>query len=522
MWRQGRRLTGTSTHGLRQTDVVTNLSKGANVPVTASAVRAVVGWSGGPGVPDIDASALLLTASGKVRSDADFVFYNQPRHISGAVQYPGKQGTADALEVNLAGVEADIERIALCASADGGTFGQVPGLHLRVLDAAGGFEIARFDIAAGPETAMLCGELYRRAGSWKFRAVGQGWSSGLAGLATDFGITVDEAPPQPIPTAPQPTPHMPPGQFAPPPPVGQFPPSAPQGQFPPPAPAGQYPPPPAGQFAPPPPAVHPAPPSPGGPGIRMTKGEERLPIDMRKRLSLRKEQVAVNLAKRGMQGLTARVVLVLDASGSMTQLYKKRVVHRVVERMAAVAAQLDDNGSMQAWTFATEAARLPDLNIGELPQWLELHVRVGEMGIFGRRRPPQLHPGQVDMRAIGFANDEPKAIAQVRDYVRWEPLPMPTLVLFFSDGGVHKNREIERELRAAVEEPIFWQFIGLGQRGGYGVLEQLDTMGGRRVDNVGFFAVDDIDKISDAELYDRLLAEFPFWITAAARAGILR
>ncbi|WP_040807962.1 VWA domain-containing protein [Nocardia concava] len=517
---------------------MTNLSKGANVPVSASAVRAVVGWSGGAGVPDIDASALLLTASGKVRSDADFVFYNQPRHISGAVQYPGKQGTADAVEVNLAGVEADIERIALCASADGGTFGQVPGLHLRLLDAAGGSEIARFDIAAGPETAMLCGELYRRAGTWKFRAVGQGWSSGLAGLATDFGITVDEAPPQPIPTAPQPTPQMPPGQypapgqfappspggFAPPPPVGQYPPPVPSGQFPPPAPAGQYPPPP-GQFAPAPPAGHPAPPappSPGGPGIRLTKGEERLPIDMRKRLSLRKEQVAVNLAKRGMQGLTARVVLVLDASGSMTQLYKKRVVHRVVERMAAVAAQLDDNGSMQAWTFATEAARLPDLNIGELPQWLELHVRVGEMGLFGRRRPPQLHPGQVDMRAIGFSNDEPKAIAQVRDYVRREPLPMPTLVLFFSDGGVHRNREIEHELRSAVEEPIFWQFIGLGQRGGYGVLEQLDTMGGRRVDNVGFFAVDDIDKISDAELYDRLLAEFPSWITAAARAGILR
>lgn len=446
-----------------------NLSKGANVPVAAAAVRAVLAWSGGPGVPGIDASALLLTASGKVRSDADFVFYNQPGHPSGAVRHAGKQGTADAVDVNLAGLEADIDRVALCASADGGTFGQVPGLHLLLLDAASGAQLARFDIAAGPETAMLGGELYRRGGAWKFRAVGQGWASGLAGLATDFGITVDDAPAAPPAT------HAPaPGQ------------------------------------------------QPSGAGnIRLTKGEERLPIDMRKRLSLRKEQVAVSLAKQGAQGLTARVILVLDASGSMTMLYEKGVIHRVVERMAAVAAQLDENGSMQAWTFASNPARLPDLTIAELPQWMQLHVRCGQLKLLpGRAR--NLQPGQVDMRQVGIQNEEQKVIQEVRGYVHATPQRSATLVLFFSDGGVYKNREIEQQLRAAVEEPIFWQFIGLGSRNGYGVLEQLDTMAGRRVDNVGFFAVDDIDTVSDAELYDRLLSEFPSYVRAAGQAGILR
>lgn len=460
----------------------TSLTKGANLAVDSPAVRVELVWSTGPGVPEVDASALLLTPAGRVRDDADFVFYNQPRHASGAVRHTGKQGgsdagagvTTDAVEVDLRSVEPAVERIVLCASADGGTFGQVPRLSLCLLDAGSRTELARFDMAAGTETALVGGELYRRQGQWKFRAVGQGYASGLAGLATDFGITVDDAPPAasaPLsptaPTAPRPSS---------------------------------------------------APPGPAGP--RLTKGEERLPVDMRKRLSLRKEQVAVSLRKHGAADVTARVVLVLDASGSMSFLYSKGVVTDVVERMAAVAAQLDDDGEMQAWTFASNPARLPDLRLGELPEWLRLHVRVGEISLFRRGRKKGLHPDQVDMRAVGIQNEEQKVIAEVRAYVRDNPASAPTLVLFFSDGGVYRNAEIERELREAVEEPVFWQFVGLG-RSEYGVLERFDTLPDRRVDNVGFFAVDDISTVPDAELYDRLLSEFPSWITAAGRAGIL-
>ncbi|WP_329380310.1 VWA domain-containing protein [Streptomyces sp. NBC_01716] len=459
---------------------MTTLSKGANLPITVPAVRAVLSWSAGPGVPDVDASALLLTPAGQVRSDGDFVFYNQPRHASDAVRHLGKQPGADSVEVNLAGLEPGIDRVALCASADGGTFGQVPGLRLLVLDVASGRELARFDMAAGTETAYVSGELYRRAGGWKFRAVGQGYASGLAGLATDFGITVD-AEPEPAPVA------------------------APV-RAPAPAPA--------------PARVQPAP--AGRPAARLTKGEERLPVDMRKRLSLRKEQVAVSLDKHGVTGVVARVILVLDASGSMSALYSRGVVKNVAERMAAVAAQLDDDGEMQAWTFATNPARLPDLVIGDLPEWLNLHVRVGQMSLFGRKKPPKgLVAGQVDMRAVGFQNEEQKVIAEVRAYVGANPVPAPTLVLFFSDGGVYRDSEIEQQLRAAVEEPIFWQFVGLG-RANYGVLQRFDTMAGRRVDNVGFFAVDDIESVSDPELYDRLLSEFPSWLREARQAGILR
>ncbi|MFI8088979.1 VWA domain-containing protein [Streptomyces sp. NPDC086080] len=457
-----------------------SMSKGSNLPVDASVVRAELAWEAGAGVPDVDASALLLTESGRVRDDRDFVFYNQPRHTSGAVRHLGKQrgsGTAtDTVEVDLGAVEPAVDRIALCASADGGTFGQVPGLMLRLLDAGTGAEVARFVMAAGSETAFIGGELYRRQGAWKFRAVGQGYAAGLAGLATDFGITVDDPAPAAAPVA---------------------------------APAAP----------PPPPAPSPTTPAPMA-APRLTKGEERLPVDMRKRLSLRKEQVAVSLRKHGASGVTARVILVLDASGSMSFLYSKGIVADVVERMAAVAAQLDDDGEMQAWTFASNPARLPDLRLGELPEWLRLHVRVGEVGLFRRGRKKGLEPSQVDMRDVGIQNEEQKVIAEVRAFVRAHPASAPTLVLFFSDGGVYRNKEIERELHEAVEEPVFWQFVGLG-KSNYGVLERLDTLPGRRVDNVGFFAVDDISTVPDPELYDRLLSEFPLWITAAGRAGIL-
>ncbi len=472
------------------------MSKGANLPVDSPAVRAELSWSEGPGRPDVDASALLLTSAGRVRDDGDFVFYNQPRHASGAVTHLGKQRAGgvmtDTVQVDLGALESAVTRVVLGASADGGTFGQVAGLTLRLLGPDGRSELARFEMRAETETAFICGELYLREGRWKFRAVGQGYASGLAGLATDFGITVDEEPADAGATSPPPS-----SATASPTPMPATAPSPPQS---PPQPTSAAPP----------------------PGPRLIKGEERLPVDMRKRLSLRKEQVAVSLSKRGAAGVRARVVLVLDASGSMAFLYSRGVVADVVERMAAVAAQLDDDGEMQAWTFASNPARLPDLRLAELPEWLRLHVRVGEISLFRRGKKPRkgLEAGQVDMRAVGIQNEEQKAIAEVRAYVRENPTSLPTLVLFFSDGGVYRDAAIEQELRAAVEEPVFWQFVGLG-RSHYGVLERFDTLPGRRVDNVGFFAVDDISSVPDQELYDRLLSEFPSWITAAGHAGIL-
>ncbi|MYR55886.1 TerD family protein, partial [Streptomyces sp. SID625] len=175
--------------------------KGSNVPVEAATVRAVVRWTPGQGVPDVDASALLLGLGGRVRSDEDFVFYNQPRHPSGTVWRLGKrrvaEGLTDTVQAELTGVEPEIGRILLVASADGVAFDRVRALSILLYDAAAGDgePLASFDIRpeTGQETALICGELYRRGEGWKFRALGEGYSNGLKGLATDFGISVDEA-----------------------------------------------------------------------------------------------------------------------------------------------------------------------------------------------------------------------------------------------------------------------------------------------------------------------------------------
>jgi stress response protein SCP2 len=254
---------------------MTSMAKGANVAIESPSVRAVLAWTSGPGVPDVDASALLLQENGRVSSDDDFVFYNQPQHSSGAVRYTGKSGSADTLEVALAQLPANIDRVVFAASADGGTFGQVPGLQLQLSDLASGTPIAQFAMTAADETAFVSGELYRRSGAWKFRAVGQGYTTGLAGLATDFGISVDE-PPVPPPPAPVLAPVPPPPAQAPTPAATPPPPTAGYATAPtptpPPPPPGYVPP---AAVPPPPPSAAPAVPPPAG-VVNLDKGRVSL------------------------------------------------------------------------------------------------------------------------------------------------------------------------------------------------------------------------------------------------------
>ncbi|WJV49040.1 TerD family protein [Streptomyces flavofungini] len=189
------------------------MSKGSNIPLEATAVRAVLRWTPRQGAPDVDASALLLGPGGRVRSDEDFVFYNQPRHPSGKVWRLGKkrvaEGLTDTVQTDLAGLDPAVGQVLLVASADDVPFEHVHALRILLYDAAPAAAdaepLAYFDITpeTGAETALICGELYRRGEGWKFRALGEGYSNGLVGLATDFGISVDEseAVPEPTPDA---------------------------------------------------------------------------------------------------------------------------------------------------------------------------------------------------------------------------------------------------------------------------------------------------------------------------------
>ncbi|MEV0244414.1 TerD family protein [Streptomyces sp. NPDC050674] len=178
------------------------MTMGANVSLTdlsenvGSAIVSL-GWSSPTGEGDADVSVLLLDGRGKVRSDADFYFYNNPVAADGSVQLLGKEptgdGSEDRISFDLTAVPAEVERIVVAASRyEGARFGELDDLKVTLAD-AGGESLLRFVIEdAGQVSAIIFGELYRRGEEWKFRAVGQGYESGLAGLATDFGVDIED------------------------------------------------------------------------------------------------------------------------------------------------------------------------------------------------------------------------------------------------------------------------------------------------------------------------------------------
>jgi len=191
--------------------VVVNLTKGGNISLTKEApgLRSVtvgLGWDARTtdGQPfDLDASAIGCAADGKVASDQHFVFFNNLRSPDGVIQHSGDNVTGEGagddeqLVVDLAGAPAELDRVVFPVSiyeaeTRGQNFGQVRNAYIRVVNKADNSEIARYDLSedASTETAMVFGELYRSGSDWKFRAVGQGYSAGLAGIARDFGVNL--------------------------------------------------------------------------------------------------------------------------------------------------------------------------------------------------------------------------------------------------------------------------------------------------------------------------------------------
>ncbi len=188
-----------------------SLQKGGNVNLSKEApgmkkMLVGLGWSmrstDGDAF-DLDGSVFLLGAGGKVRSDADFVFYNQNKSSDGSVVHSGDnrtgegEGDDESITVELDKVPADVEKIAVCvtihdAEAKRQNFGMVASAYVRCVDAVSNVEVARYDLSedASVEAAMIFGEIYRHNGEWKFKAIGQGFQGGLGPMAKNFGVNV--------------------------------------------------------------------------------------------------------------------------------------------------------------------------------------------------------------------------------------------------------------------------------------------------------------------------------------------
>jgi len=188
-----------------------SLSKGGNVSLskTDPSLKNVIvglGWDARPteGADfDLDASAFMVKEDGKVRSDSDFIFYNQTKSTCGSVEHTGDNRTGagdgddEAVVVLLDKVPVDVQRVVFCVTIHDAdmrkqNFGQVNHAYVRVVNKDSNNEVARYDLSedASIETAMIFGEIYRHSGEWKFKAVGQGYAGGLAALAKQYGINV--------------------------------------------------------------------------------------------------------------------------------------------------------------------------------------------------------------------------------------------------------------------------------------------------------------------------------------------
>ena len=205
------------------------------------------------------------------------------------------------------------------------------------------------------------------------------------------------------------------------------------------------------------------------------------------------------LKKKNLETTVARVGLVLDISGSMVPRFKNGTVQSIVNKTLPLAVQFDDDGELDFWFYGTTARKMDSVNLKNyttaVPEdWKHL------------------------MLDLGGRNNEPIVMRMVVD--EYKDTKIPAYVLFITDGGVNQKKEIQNIITEASHLPIFWQFVGVGGKN-YGILEKLDTMTGRYVDNAGFFALDDFKKVSNEELYARLLEEFPSWLEEIKKKGMI-
>ncbi|GKS15087.1 tellurium resistance protein TerF [Paenibacillus chitinolyticus] len=452
------------------------LITGSNSPINKIAVvDIIVQWSQSPS--DLDVSCFMVNTKGKVPSDDYFIFYNQaadPKHI---VKFEPLDAKSVKFTIKLeALLSGEIEKCVFAATLDGpGTFADVQGCRItvRMNDA----EIV-YEIKDGKaETSLVLAELYRHQGWFKLRSIGRGFNGGLKPLAEAHGVNVDEEQEEGSTTDPTATA------------VGQAK-SAVKPQQPVEAisavaqtAASQ-----ATQQAP----------------LQFSPISTSLPVNLSK-IDLLKAKVKISLAKKNIELGKARVAVVFDASGSMSSLYSKGTVQRAFEKTLAVAACMDDDGLMDVWFFGSKSKRFPSVTESEYENYVRNNYPAPK--IFG---------------GLGIGNNEPVVMEDViKKYTKEEPNDqIPTYIIFFSDGGIYETAKISKLLKESSNKPIFWQFVGLGDAN-FGVLEELDDLQGRYVDNADFFALSDLDTVSDEDLYDRLFNEFPGWIMQVKEKGII-
>jgi stress response protein SCP2 len=424
-----------------------------------------------------DFSCFGVDAGEKLSDDRYFVFYNQKNSPNNEIVMQGD----NRFTVDLAKLPATLKKLVFVITIDGaGTLSQLSSGHFQL--AANGSPVAKFSFAGADfssEKAIIAAEIYLKD-VWRLAAVGQGFAGGLDALLKHFGgeATEETAPPA--------------------------------------APASV----PSAAVAPS--AVAPA----SAPGVNLKKIalEKKMEQQAPQLVSLAKK-ATISLEKAGLAQHTAKVALCLDISASMSALYQSGKIQKFAEKVLALGTRFDDDGAIDIFLFGANAHEAGEMNLDNFSTF------IAQM-----QRQYRLEAG----------TDYAKAMAQIRAHyfgssgARSSPLTqkVPVYVMFLTDGQTFDANATRRQIEWSSYEPLFWQFMGIGKsrkdvaakKGGFwaralasdfSFLEELDTMGGRYVDNANFFSVEDPEIVPDEELYDLLMAEYPGWVKGAPAKSLL-
>lgn len=248
--------------------------------------------------------------------------------------------------------------------------------------------------------------------------------------------------------------------------------------------------------------------------------EQKKKVFLEKRISLEKnlaqsapqilslaKKAAVSLEKRGLGEHKAKVALCLDISGSMSPMYVSGLVQKFVERVLALGCRLDDDGSIDVFLFGKSGYQPAPITYQDFNGYVSRIIRQ--------------HPLEGGTR-YSEAMEMVRKFYTPYQYERSEPCAMdtPVYVMFVTDGAPEDKPQATRALKNAAMEPIFWQFMGVGQAN-FEYLEKLDDLKGRYVDNADFFAARSLDSLGDDQIFDKLMNEYPKWLVEARQKGLI-
>lgn len=235
------------------------------------------------------------------------------------------------------------------------------------------------------------------------------------------------------------------------------------------------------------------------------------------KINLRKDVIAQIAESKNITGLRAQVVLVLDYSGSMEDMYRNGFVQRLIERIVPVAMQFDDNGSMELYLFENGCKKhRNDVNSSNVDGIINREI-LGKYSFGGTAYAPAVNMIVEDYKP---AQKKSGIFGNVFGKSQVSESTDPVYVIFITDGANSDESNAKKAIIEASKRGIFFQFVGIGNAT-FKFLDELDTMEGRFLDNANFFQANDLDSLSDKELYDRLLGEFPGWVPQAKAKGLI-